>query len=489
MEIQQKSNHPKHPSHSSIKPQYAMEWTQESPGKFVGELGGIQKIYRHVSQLFSATGCEHWGLYCSCTLELSPGLLGKGPGLILRSAWKALRYEFPGLAVALRDENTKTYEIPTTESVEAWVQETFVVQRTSQLDDIIASYPPKDTPTLYFFPDSSTVLLLVSHWRIDALGTCMLLDRLFTLVAAEAAVPQPELRLTDLERISPPIEDAVGAPSIEESSQNPALEQFARQSIKDHHEIAVNAGGLPFKVASSAERPSRAAITLSRSSTTTLMNACRERGITVTSAVHAALADTYFALNATAEPPPSNYACVMAVNMRDRLRPPYNGPQHAVQTYVTGVTPSVDRESSFEEKARHLTSYYKSWYSEEFTQAMRLTTKYHSDAMLNRPPPVPGAPAPKPPSSVTLSSLGVVEKYLQQQHVGGSESVTVTDFQFGVAMMTREILLYVWTFDGRLRLSANYNDAYHDKEEILDFLNFIRLDLEKELPVSMDLDD
>lgn len=465
-----------------------MEWTQESPDRFVQGLGGVEKIYRHVSRLFSATGREHWGLYCSCTLEFSPGLLEKGPDLILRSAWKVLRYEFPGLAVAPRDGDMRTYQTPTTESIEAWVKETFVVEKASQPDDVIASYPLKDTPTLHFFPESSTVLLLVSHWRIDALGTCMLLNRLFTLVAAETVVPPPELWSAALEKISPPIEDAVGAPSIEASAQNPALEEFARRYIKHHHHTAVNAGGLPFKDASAAKRPSRAAVTLSQSSTTALVNACRERGITVTSAVHAALADTYFALNATVETPPSNYACVMSVNMRDRLQPPYNGPQHAVQTYVTGVTPSVDRESSFEEKAKQLKSYYKSWYSEEFARAMRLTTKYHSDAMLSRPAPVVGAPAPKPPSSVTLSSLGVVGKYLEQQHMARSESVTVTDFQFGVSMMTRQILLYVWTFDARLRLSANYNDAYHDKEEILEFLNLIRLDLEKELSVSMDLD-
>lgn len=465
-----------------------MEWTQESPGRFVQELGGVEKIYRHVSRLFSATGREHWGLYCSCTLEFSPGLLEKGPDLILRSAWKVLRHEFPGLAVASRNGDLKAYEIPTTESIKAWVQETFVVQMTSQPDDVIASYPLKDTPTLHFFPESSTILLLVSHWRIDALGTCMLLNRLFTLVAAETAVSPPELWSAALEEISPPIEDAVGAPSIEESAQNPALEEFARQYIKHHHHTAVNAGGLPFKDAVAPERPSRAAVTLSQPSTTALVSACRERGITVTSAVHAALADTYFALNSTAETQPSNYACVMSVNMRDHLHPPYNSPQHAVQTYVTGVTPSVDRDSSFEEKARYLKSYYKSWYSEEFARAMRLTTKYHADAMLNRPAPVAGAPAPKPPSSVTLSSLGVVEKYLHRKHTEGSESVTVTDFQFGVSMMTRQILLYVCTFDGRLRLSANYNDAYHDKEEILQFLNLIRLDLEKELSISMDLD-
>ncbi|CAJ2500236.1 Uu.00g030890.m01.CDS01 [Anthostomella pinea] len=148
----------------------------------------------------------------------------------------------------------------------------------------------------------------------------------------------------------------------------------------------------------------------------------------------------------------------MSVNMRSYLPPPYNGKDHAVQVYVTGVTPVVDRDSTLQQKTEQLTAYYKGWYSERFVQAMRVTTDKHFNAMF-KGRREGGAP-PKPPSNVTLSSMGVVEKYLAGECGGGA--VKVTDFRFGVSMMTRQMLLHVWTFQGRLCLSVNYNEAYQE---------------------------
>ncbi|PSR81492.1 hypothetical protein BD289DRAFT_439025 [Coniella lustricola] len=475
-----------------------MDWTLKPSGQFIAELGGVERIYRHVSRLLKVTGREHWGLYCCCRLELSLGLSDQATETKLQNAWLALRYELPGLAVAITDDNKKSYNVPTTESVARWLEETFIVEKTLNKDDILGSYPIKESPTLYFLPESLSMLLLVSHWRIDALGTCMLLNRFLALLAAGTCAPPLEewpAAESQLARISPPIEDAIGSPSMKEAAQDPALEDFARQYIRHHHHTAVNAGGLPFKSASAAERPSQTSLTLCRSGTSAFTKACRDCAITITSAVHAALADIFFSVTPAAK----QYACVMSVNMRNRLQAPYNlnSFQNAVQTYVTGVTPSVGRESSFLEKARQLKEYYQhGWYSDEFARAMRLTTKYHADAMVNGPPPPAAGEAAsppthrKPPSSVTLSSLGVVDRYIQQHHYNenSSESVTVTNFDFGVSMMTRQILLYVWTFDGHLRLSANYNDAYHDAKEILELLNLIRKDLEKELAIVLDLD-
>lgn len=471
-----------------------MEWTQREPGKFVQDFGGVEKIYRHISQIFKPTGREHWGLYCVCTLDCSLLLSTTATTSIetaLRNSWTALRHEFPRLAVVPEGDTTKSYEVPTTESIQQWVKETFFSEKTSTPDDILAAYPLKDTPTLYFFPASMQILLLSSHWRVDALGLCMLLDRFFDLLAAATSLMPPAVphaSTSSLQRISLPIEDAFGAPSIEHCAADPEIEEFARQYIQHHHKAAVNAGGLPFKRASVPGQPARTAIHLNRASTAAFVKACKAREFTVTSAVHAALADTFFALNDSIPTPPESYTAVMSVNMRSHLKPPYNGKEHAVQTYVTGITPSVDRKSTFEEKVKVLKASYNSWYSEKFLSAMRLTTKLHYDAMKNRPSDVADTPPPKPSSSVTLSSLGVVEEYLRVRHGEGDSTVEVTGFRFGVSMMTPQMLLYVWTFSEKLCLSVNYNDAYHDASEGLEFLDFIRQVLQKELGILLELE-
>ncbi|KAK0713562.1 hypothetical protein B0T26DRAFT_782641 [Lasiosphaeria miniovina] len=467
-----------------------MNWTEASPSVFTRDLGGVEKIYRLVSQSFQATGREHWGLYCECTFELDPLQPNDATAAALRSAWIALRHELPGLAVAPGGLDKATYTLPTASSVDAWADATFFVNAapTPPLNAVVADYPLRDLPALHYFPSSSQLLFLASHWRVDGLGTCMVLDRLFALLATNTP-PPPSAWPNDLAKISPSIEDAVGAPPAAEAAADPATASFAREHIAKHHRNAVHAGGLA-TLGTPATPPGRtacAALTLSRTSTEALAAACKARAVSVTAAAHAALAETAFRLSPA--PKPERYAAVMSVNMRPRLQPAFRGAEHAVQTYVTGVTPSVGRDATFGERAAHLTAFYKEgWYSERFVRAMRLATQYHFEAMAAARGAAPQGVKPKPPSNVLLSSLGVVDKYLAPRHAGGDRAVRVTGFRFGVSMLTRQMLLYVWTFDGRLQLSVNYNEAYHGRAEAEAFLQTMKTVLETELGVGLDLD-
>ncbi|CAJ2500235.1 Uu.00g030880.m01.CDS01 [Anthostomella pinea] len=202
-----------------------MEWSLTSPG---------------VSQAFKPIGREHWGLYIVCSFELGPSLSGRNPSTALRDAWKTLRQEFPALAVNPDALTKKTYAVPSSVSVDEWANETFFVESSADPDDVVASYPSRDTPSLYFFPTRSQILFLCSHWRIDGLGTCMLLERFFTILAQ--GQPAPNSWTDGIQSISPSLEDAAGAPRTE----NPELVEFAQGYIEDHHRNAVHAGGLPY---------------------------------------------------------------------------------------------------------------------------------------------------------------------------------------------------------------------------------------------------
>lgn len=453
-------------------------WVETSPGVFSTELGGLERIYRTASQAFKQLGHEHWGLYGVCSFEFEPGSSDSHSdrALALRNAWISLRFEFPGLALVPEDLTRKTYTVPNAASVDAWANDTFFVAHSpTDADSILAAYPLRDQPSLYFFPESSSVLLLVSHWRVDGVGTCMLLDRLFGHLAAGSRIAA-ESWGPDMHKLSPGIADALGAPDV----ATPELEALAHQYIEDHHKNAVHAAGLRYHGDASTPpaNATRTAVAFDTASTAALVALCKDGDITVTSAVHAALATVVFDLSPDN---PTKYAAVVSVNMRDQLRPPYNSRDHVVQAYVTGVTPSVDRATSFNEKARQLAAFYKGWYSEQFVQAFRLTTQYHGEA-LSKPRPQQR----RPPSNVTLSSLGVVEKYLTGQYGSGENAISVRDFRFGVSMMTRQMLLYVWTFGGRLNMSVNYNSAYHDGRDAVEFLEAIRGALCKHMDISLE---
>ncbi|KAF6222866.1 hypothetical protein HO133_000917 [Letharia lupina] len=450
-----------------------MAWTADTPGTFRKELGGLEKIYRFMSTAFKHTGQEHWGLYTVCAVDFGPIL--HSPAKALRDAWKALRFEFPALALTL-DGYDAVYTLPTADIVEEWAQKTFIVEQNQQPDEIIVDYPLRDLPALYYLPATSEVLFLASHWRVDAAGCCLLLDRLFALV-----VQQPDIASLqwgpDLHKISPSLEDAAGSPE----ATSPEIEDMAQRVTSNFEQKAIRSIGLSYKGdrTTPPARPANRSIVLTPESSEALIKACKERQISVSAVIYAALAEIMFAL--TSIDGATEYSTIMAVNMRPYLKAPFNSPAHSVRTYVSSITPAVRRDSTFRERTVTLTQYFKTWHTNEFSQALREIYKRSSRALLTAPRP-PGPP-PNPPSGITLSSLGVIDHFLTGEYDG---AVSVKRFRFGVSMLNRQMLLYLWTFRGQVHLSINYNDAYYDASTPQEVLDRIPATLETELGVRLE---
>ncbi|KAI6091241.1 hypothetical protein F4821DRAFT_198822 [Hypoxylon rubiginosum] len=456
-----------------------MSWTETSPGVYSTELGGVEKVYRFISHMFKPTGREHYGIYCACTLDFGSSFARRDKATAVRDAWKVLRQEFPALAIVPDGLTKKTYVLPDASKVEKWADETFIVDFTDP-DAVLASYPARDHPSMHFFPESNQVLFLASHWRIDGIGVCIIMERLFSILAASTPPPAADSWKNDLHRVSPRLEDALDAPTEE----TPEIHALAQKQIAEHHKNAIHAGGIPYlgDATTPPGSPVRTHIKFNRATSGALIAACKARGITVTSAFYAALASAVLAMSI--DEAPEKYTAVMAANMRDYVQPPYNSKDHAVQAYVIGRAPTVNHSCTFAEKTAQFAAYVRDWCDDEFLRAYRVTTRTHYDAMTKRPAPPAGAPPPKPPSGVTLSSLGVIEKLLPKEYEGGE--VTMTDFHFGVSMLTRQMLLYVWTFDGKMSFSINYNEAYHDAPSAEALLEYIRQVLAKELGVTLE---
>ena len=454
-----------------------MGWTETTPGEFRNDFSGVEKIYRKMSTAFSHIGKEHWGIHCVCHFRLSRSFGRRDPKIALREAWKALMLEYPGLSVTA-DDLTKVFVVPDVQATERWADQTFFVESARSADTVIASSKPKDLPSLYYLPSSSEIIFLSQHWRTDAIGTCMLLDRLFSIMAQPQDLGSSQGK-PGIDRISPCLEEA--ARSSEKATQQ--LQNFAREYINNFHRKAVNSGGLPYKgeAATLPAELSHQEATLTRDTTRALVAACKSRDISVSAAIHTGLARTVFSF-APPEDQPTEYTTVMATNMRTYLPAPYNDKTHACQTYVASITPTVQRSSDFATATAALTREYKTWHSEQFMQALREIYKYHAQKLFAPRPE--GAPPSKPPSGVTLSSLGVIEKYLAGDH-GDDGAVQVDRFRFGVSMMTRQMLLYAWTFRGRMTMSVNYNAAYYDDEMACEVLARIKSTLEKELGVEL----
>ena len=450
-----------------------MVWREIQPGRYQDELDGAELVFYNMSQALRRFGKEHGSVHAICTISFKNTRTSSTVSL-LRDAWKALRFCYPALSVSV-DGSTKIYSVPTAQDVEEWADDTFFVNPVHTADEVISQLHLRTLPCLVYLPRSSEVLFHSSHWRVDGIGTCMLLDRFFSIVAlcsASLAIPW------ELERrnLSPSMEDAFGSPK----DSSTAMEELAHEMVKRNHINAYPTAALPFKgdERTAPGSPSVEALRLDEASTTLLTTACRTHGISVTAAVHAALAEAVFQ---AAENDTYDYSTIVAANIRSHLPFPFNDPSHCCTAYLTGFTAKVRRGDSFAARCGSLAQSYKDWYSDLYMQSLRSIYRHHSEALRARA----ARKDVLPPSGVTLSSLGNIDRYVKGTYSG---VIKVESFRLGSAIITRQMTLYPWTYQGRLNLALNYNRAYHEPEAVSNLLTKIIAHLQQELEVELNRD-
>lgn len=447
-----------------------MVWTQQKPGLWVDDLDGAEKVFYNLSQAFRGLGKEHAAVYCVCKIHF-PDTSPAARESLVHHAWEALRIEHPSLGVVV-EESQKRYTTASPASMEDWVSETFSVTELPA-DAVIPTLHLKRLPCLIFLPLSSEIIFYCSHWRIDALGTCMLMDRLLDLMSQGLEDP-PSYDL-EYERLTPSLEDAFGAPE----SPTPAMEAVAKTIRRRNFETAYPSAGLPY-VGERSTLPASSrsyAVELSAEATERLILACRARDISITAAIHAATAKVVFAYSAEND---YDYSTVVSVNMRDYLPSPYNTKAYACATYVTGITHTVHSVDDFATSSAQLTKAYRgSWEPLEYMAALRFIYKEHGEVLQE----VIKSGSREPASNITVSSLGLVEKHLRYDH----GLIQVERFHLGSAIMGRQPTLYIWTFRGRLTLSMDFNEAYYGPDIIEEVLKRVVYCLQNELSLFLQI--
>ncbi|RDW58831.1 hypothetical protein BP6252_13307 [Coleophoma cylindrospora] len=456
-----------------------MAWEEIESGVYRAGLGGSEKIYHRVSGLFAHLKKEHYRVHCACSLEFGAGFQGRDPAAALKEAWKTLRTELPTLGVIADGSNHKIYRVLDAQAEQDWLDRTFFLEPPGKTSNEVIAREPSDFPTLHFLPSSSEVVFLCSHWRIDALGTNWVLDRLLTLLATPAtANPVPPT----IDAISPALEDAYGAPD----PWTPEQEEYARFHIQRFRENSFPNDRLRYKgdAQTPPGNPVRATIIFTRESTAALIAACKSHDITVTTATMAALGQAVFALADLDGREKCDYTFATSINVRPKLQPPYDTRAHATQTYVAGTGCRVRRGANLIESAQALRQHFKAMYDDDrILQSLRAIYRFNSDATpvnqkkgpaVNGALPKPETQAPPPPpSNITISSLGIIDEYVTGEYGKGADGkpvVRVREYNFGIEMMTRQMVTYVGTFQGRLQLAVSYNDGYYDEDVPKDVL-------------------
>ena len=453
-----------HTTVTNFFPSIEMPWKETSPGRFERPFDGIERFYRAVA---SAGGpLEQWSITTVAQIRLN--LPASDKVAALQHAWTALRYDHPQIACT-EQSDTNVYEVPDEAALATWIKDTFIVEHSQTANNLLSTFNRSPSATLHYLPQTSEVAIHCSHSRMDGIGALHLLHQLFKALAEPRSISFG----TESKNLSPGLFDAAGIPT----DVTPEIQQAVTGLITNLASSQPSLG-LPTIASNQIPGPTqRRELKFGTHKTDTVVKACKDRGLGITAAVHAAL------ILATQQLSPPElagrkYTSWCLVNLRPYCQPPYDSATYPVALYHGASVMSI-APSSFLQDALELQSVYKqSWQPSQSTLLTNLSHFIETLApMLGQPPP----PNIEPPSEPLLSSLGVVDRYIQPRY---GDEVEVNDFWMAIEMLTRQVELHVWTFHDDLTLSATFNENFYEGEFIESFLSRIQAILLKGLNVE-----
>jgi hypothetical protein len=447
-----------------------------NPIRYTRPLGENETYIKLIGDSTHSLGRSYWSINSWATLHPTGKL--SNPSVLqqqLRKAWAHLRFQQPSIAayVAENDEDL-VYDIPGAEKLEKWMTESFMIdEEAERVGEVMRRARLPKYWTLTFLPRSNEVLCHTAHWRSDGIGAIQLFDALFALLATpDLCDPKTLAWGEEVERLAPSIETIANIPKFEDIG--PDQRRVGKNYLRTF-ELMRDAVGIPY-LGSSKTLPTETVsqnLSFSARETQEIVKKCKDRDISVTAALHASIAATKWS-SCSQEREKQHYTSTARFSFKPYVPAPYNSSAYAACLLTTGWLTIVQPTESWEEHARLYTSVYRNGLSKDFLDAYRVYAGGLCEVMRN--PPIAGEGA-TPPSEVDVSSIGKLSQYVQVSYGSPDYGVSVLDIGVGTELLSRQAVIYIWTFREQLTLSITYNSAFHNAEQMKDFVEGVKKDI------------
>ncbi|KAL4922011.1 hypothetical protein BDW62DRAFT_217856 [Aspergillus aurantiobrunneus] len=413
-----------------------MSWSQVSPNRWERPLVGMEQHFILAGRAAAAHADGRENFIMSSKVKVDVDL-------------PDMRYEEPDIAV-LYEEDKKVYGTLDEKSLQEWLDATCIVSDAPDAEELCQAHRQYKQSTLYSLPRSSELVLLAHHATLEGIGLMMWWDKYLTALVN----PRPDITFGDEHtRLAPPMEEALGyTPLTKQDLRDKAV------SLMTQYTSRLPSIGLVSKIGQAAPRRCQnIEYRFSPETTAAFIKGCKAKGVTVTSAVQAA----YISMLLKHANPASNtsrYTTSCEFNLRPYLPAPHD--KTAVCNYYL---------------AQALNHYYKTTVSQnpEMLELAGYMCRAIADGV--QTPEFQSAPVP---TDSLVSSLGVVERYLQREYEG---KVVVKDYKIAVDIVLGMSMFHLYTFQDELRLVYNFNDAFEEPARIKVYLEDIEKILRKEL--------
>ncbi|KAF1916911.1 hypothetical protein BDU57DRAFT_498028 [Ampelomyces quisqualis] len=489
-----------------------LDWRESTKGHWERELDEVEGFYTQIAKTYEGTGRMAFAItgFLSFSVAASDSSsLSETHQLVqlaLRSAWIRLRYSHPTIASHVEYDSVnqkwiKSYTACRPESpsdqLEEWLQATFIpiTSSVSGLEWCNSDPIAPKCPSLFVITppreDEDEVRTLrhnlvirSPHDIIDGIGTLQLLNSL--LFYAAEAFNQPETWVpppprSECQDLSPPLRVAAAIPPMLTLAQQVRLQSIITRNFSLREGVQVLT--LPLKRGSLLPgKHQRIAHEATAVDTARILEACKFLNATVTHVYHAAVAISLRDMQESGQDSRQvRYISYALLNKRSKCAGEYRTSKHAATVYhsVSGdnlsldlVIPSAAEKITNDQEqpcVKEVGDFYRAQGSpDDLVLAplfMSMATPHIENPTL-APHEVP-IPDPNMSPSVSLSSIGVIDKIIKPQH--GPFRVDkpwVTGEELGTGLG-----VFLGTWNGKLQLSAAYNDAWHIKEEVDAYLN------------------
>ncbi|KFA55439.1 hypothetical protein S40293_08894 [Stachybotrys chartarum IBT 40293] len=441
-----------------------MAWIKVSDDRWERPVDGLEGYYSAMASVTAGAheGRENYTIFSTLKLKWdSPDITSS-----LEHAWKQMRFEQPQLATTI-EGSKKVYRVPDETTLQEWLASTFIVSPASSAEELYQSISPFKQATLYYLPRSSELVVRAHHYTIDGTGIILFWHSYLSALAA----PKTDIRFGDEQaRLAPVMEDIFGF------SASPTQAQMGKANALFMSYVESVPGICPVTQTSAAGSGTcqNAELVFSIATTEALINACKEKNISVTAAIHAAYIK---AIEKHADPQSkvTQYATAAQFNLRPYLPEPYNSCRYGVSVYFSPLPYVVNLPASYGDLVQSLQQYYKTSFKEN---PGMLELKGHFTNLMFRAVQSPEFFTRPAPRDAMVSSLGILERHMQTEYDSG---IKVVDLKIGIDVVVGTSAFLFYTFREQLRFNYCFNDGFEKLQDIETYLEETKSILTNEL--------
>lgn len=453
-----------------------LQWTRTTATTYERAIDDFEKFFLFIAVVGQGRPeKQNWHTTTAVKIETKRGDFAED----VREAWTALRYDHPSLSAIIEGDHW-VYHVADQQELSSWLQETFYIHDIHRSARQLFPFDtnPSKRAVLHVLTQTQELVLQAPHTHVDGIGMATFFDHLLRLLV-KPSLTQPPFG-NEGANLMPPLCVTAQVPRYtpeQKKAWDENLKQFMSQfpTVRVHNE---NAGAR-------ATTAKLQWLTFNREETARIVAKSKHLGFSVTAAVQAAISHS---ARIHGQVDNSTHATFAIYNAREYIDPREWPHEKLVGPHVFSMPAVFPITESFSETARQARKVFVDYKKDDLLRAVSPFWATDIPAALSTPMP-PDMPVA---ADLQLSSVGVIDKYLQDvyeyQGDKGRAKVKVQDVWISLDMLSANVAVEMWTFQGKLVIELIYNEAYHREESIALLLGLIQEQLQQGLGVDLNLD-